>query len=77
MIFRIVLQEERYKNEQLKNEIDKMRKQYNLSEERNQLVVATMTAMRRTNEEDLTKQKLLLSEIKEEINNINMKNQVS
>ncbi|XP_077295258.1 uncharacterized protein LOC143917579 [Arctopsyche grandis] len=72
---RIVLQEERDKNEQLKYEIDQMRKQYNLSEERNKIVVATMTAMRQTNEEELTNQKLLLSDLNEEINNINMKNQ--
>lgn len=74
--YRNIIREEQDKNVQLKSELEKMRRQYVLSEERNQLVVATMTAMRRTNEDESISQKLMISEMKNEIMMLQEKNQV-
>lgn len=74
--FRNTITEEQDKNMQLKNELETMRRQYKLSEERNQIVVATMTAMRRANEDESISQKIMISEMKNEIKTLQEKNQV-
>lgn len=74
--FRNIITEEQDKNMQLKNELETMRRQYKLSEERNQIVVATMTAMRRANEDESISQKIMISEMKNEIKTLQEKNQV-
>lgn len=51
----VLLEEERDQREVLMNEMNKMKRQYVLSEERNQILLATISTLRKTIEEEAEK----------------------